>query len=209
MSSSGSFVTVGRVKDAHGLKGELFIVLYSGEAAWLDKLKTLRLRSPGGDLREAAVRSARLHKNGLIALSPDVVGRNEAEKLRGHELEVPEEFFVSEPGETLYLREVEGFDVVRPDGSAIGPIVAFSSNGAQDLLIVRTARGEFPVPFVDDWVEEIQYEDRRVVMDIPFGLLGEDDESDDASDDASDAASKADVGSESGSRGGPGQGGAL
>lgn len=175
---SGSFVSVGRVKDAHGIKGELFVVLFSGEAAWLKKLKSLRLKAPSGQRIEAALTSARLHKNGLIILTPDIVDRNHAETLRGYELEVPESFFVSAPGETLFLREIDGFMIEDLEGQEIGPIVGFSSNGAQDLLIVRTARGDFPIPFVTAFVQEIRHADRKIAMDIPFGLLGEDDSED-------------------------------
>ena len=177
MTASPEFIAVGRVKDAHGLKGELFIVLFTGEAAWLKKLKSLRLSPPSGSVApaiEAAVKAARLHKNGLIVSSPDIVGRTAAEKLRGYELAVPEAFFVSAPGESIFLREIAGFSVFTADAGELGPIVAFSSNGAQDLLVVRTAKGQFQIPFVDAFVKRIDYEAKRIDMEIPAGLLGDD-----------------------------------
>jgi 16S rRNA processing protein RimM len=192
------FVSVGRVKDAHGLKGEIFIVLYSGEAAWLKQLKTLRLRPPrdaamadaaGASPIEAVVKAARLHKNGLIVLSPDIIGRTAAERLRGFELEIPETFLVSKPGESIYLREILGFGVATPQAGSVGRIVAFSSNGAQDLLIVRTARGDFPIPFVAPLVLGIDYEAKQIEMEIPQGLLGDGEAGE---DDASGSASGGD-----------------
>src|SRR5687767_12925338 len=72
-SRASEFVRVGKVKDAHGIKGELFIVLFAGEAAWLNKLKSLRLIVPEDALAQAdsspkefKIKSARAHKNGLI-----------------------------------------------------------------------------------------------------------------------------------------------
>lgn len=173
------FVAVGRVKDAHGLKGEIFILIFSGDSSWLPQLKLLRLRPPNGppgpsSLFEARVTSSRRHKNGILVVSADIRDRTQAEGLRGYELEVPESFFVSKRGESIYLREIQGFVVTLQGGSDLGPIVAFSSNGAQDLLVIRTARGDFQIPFVTPFVVHIDYEGKRIEMALPPGLLGDD-----------------------------------
>lgn len=183
------FVRVGKVKDAHGIKGELFIVLFAGEAAWIDKLKALRLTDEAGAvLRELEVKSARLHKNGLIVKTVELKDRNEAESLCGHLLEIPSEFFVSAAGEAIYLREVENFQVSVKGRGEIGKITGFASNGAQDLLIITTPQGEFEVPFVQAFVEKIDYAGKQMHLNLPFGLLGEEVEEESASDsDESDA----------------------
>jgi 16S rRNA processing protein RimM len=168
------FVTIGRVKDAHGLKGELFITLKAGEAPWLKRLKELRLIPPsGGDARNFAIKSARVHKNGMIVLSPDINGRNEAEALKGWSLEIPSEFLVSKRGEQIYLIEIQDFKLHVSGRGEVGTITKFSSNGAQDLLVVETPSGEFDIPFVDAFVKGIDYEAQVVEMDLPEGLLGE------------------------------------
>ncbi len=168
------FVTIGRVKDAHGLKGELFITLKAGEAPWLKRLKELRLTPPTpGDARVFAIKSARVHKNGMIVLSPDINGRNEAEALKGWSLEIPSEFLVSKRGEQIYLIEIQNFKLHVSGRGEVGTITHFSSNTAQDLLVVKTKEGEFEIPFVDQFVKGIDYEAQVVEMDLPEGLLGE------------------------------------
>ena len=197
-TSEGTFVRVGKVKDAHGIRGELFIVLFAGEAAWLNQLKSIRLVNdpdaaaprvnphqkltpakpakpqPKGPLT-FAVKSARIHKNGLIVKSADIRDRNHAEELRGMLLEVPESFLISKPGEELFLREVLGFGIVdlNRDGEKIGSVKGFSSNGAQDLLVVKAATGDVEIPFVTDFVDEIDYAAKEIRMKLPAGLLGE------------------------------------
>lgn len=169
-----AFVRVGKVKDAHGIRGELFIVLFAGEAEWLDQLEVIRLvPEAGGAVREFEVKSVRLHKNGLIAKTEELRDRNAAEALKGLMLEIPESFLVSSPGESIYLREIENFKVIVKDRGEVGTITAFSSNGAQDLLVVATPEGPFDIPFVEAFVEEIDYKAREVRMNLPEGLLGE------------------------------------
>ena len=171
-------MTVGRVKDAHGLKGELFITIFSGEAAWAKQLKTLRLAPPKGAPSSALpielpIKAARAHKNGIIVMAHGLSDRNQSEALRGYEFSVPASFFVSRQGEALYLREILGFEVVKKDGEAVGPIVAFSTNGAQDLLVIKGDQGEHEVPFVKEFVVHIDHQARRITMDLPRGLLGD------------------------------------
>ena len=171
------FVQVGKVKDAHGIKGELFIVLFAGEAAWLGQLKTLRLipseNASPEQARELELKSARLHKNGLIAKTQDLADRNGAEALKGWLLEIPEHFLVSSVGDSIYLREIQNFKVVTKAKGEVGTIDGFSSNGIQDLLVIKTNWGEFEVPFVEAYVERIAYDEKTIYLDLPEGLLGE------------------------------------
>jgi 16S rRNA processing protein RimM len=180
------FVRVGKVKDAHGIKGEIFIALFAGEAAWLGKLKEARLvvetespesaqahPAPATEPKVLQVKSVRLHKNGLIIKSPDVTDRNAAEALKGRLLEIPSDFLVSEPGEALYLSEIKGFRVITAHKGEVGTVSGFSSNTAQDLLVVTTPWGEFEIPFVEAFVEDIDFEKKEMHLNLPEGLLGE------------------------------------
>jgi 16S rRNA processing protein RimM len=176
-NSEIKYVPVGRVKDAHGIKGELFIVLFAGEAAWLNKLKEIRLMKPdapaGQNPEIFPVKAAKIHKNGFIAKTDLIKDRNRAEELKGFVLEIPESMLVSKKGESLYLREVLGFKVFTKAKGEVGTIEAFSTNTAQDLLVVKTSWGTFEIPFVKDFVENIDFEKKEVHLDLPEGLLGE------------------------------------
>lgn len=168
---------IGKVKDAHGIRGEIFFIVFSGEAPWLDQLKELTIhgiRSEGDGWMTLDLRSARLHKNGFIASSPQIQNRNEAEALKGCELYVPEEFLISKPGDSIFLSEIEGFKVLFADWTELGQIVGFSSNGVQDLLVVRAKKGdderEILIPLIPEFVSKIHFEKSEIVMILPPGL---------------------------------------
>lgn len=175
MSDAAEFVRVGKVKDAHGIKGEVFVTLFAGEAAWLPQLKELRLvkEDTPQTSKHFQIKSARLHKNGLIAKCADIADRNEAEMFKGWLMEVPASFLVSEKGEGIFLREIRGFRVITKHKGEIGTIDAFSTNGVQDLLVIHTAWGDFEIPFVEAFVEKLDFENKLIHLDIPEGLLGE------------------------------------
>ncbi len=168
---------IGKVKDAHGIRGEIFVIVFSGEAPWLDRLKELTIhgvRQEGGGWLTLDLKSARLHKNGFIASSPQIQNRNEAEALKGCELYVPVEFLISKPGDSIFLSEIEGFKVLLADGTELGQIIGFSSNGVQDLLVVRDKKindeREILIPLIPEFVSEIRFEKSEIVMILPPGL---------------------------------------
>lgn len=186
---SGAYRVVGRVKDAHGLKGEIWVVLFAGKADWLDAMKDEGLyrlskkESLAGlsesDLKEFPIKGARAHKNGVILQSPLVKDRTAAEAFKGHFLTIPSNFLISEEGDSYFLTEIEGFRVLE-DKREIGTITGFSHNGAQDLLIVSLVKGaregvnakdEIEIPFVEELVPDIDEEAKVIHVELPNGLI--------------------------------------
>lgn len=166
------YVNVGHVSDAFGLKGELYIHLKARQADWLKNLKTLRLipRS-GGEPLDFRVSSKRVHKNGLVVRAETLIDRTGAELLIGSEVEIPQEYLVSEPGEKIYLREIAGFHVIDEKLGDLGPVRGFGSNGPQDLLILECQGREVLIPFVEVFIRKLDFENRRVEMTLPDGLV--------------------------------------
>lgn len=180
---------VGRVKDAHGLKGELWVVLFAGQADWLEslldegKFRLSKKESLEGlsesDLTEFPIKNVRAHKNGLIMHSTSVKDRTAAEGYKGYFLAIPEEFLVSDEGESYFLSEIEGFRVLE-EKREIGVVTGFSHNGAQDLLIVSLVKGardgvnakdEIEIPFVEELVIEVDEDAKTLHVDLPNGLI--------------------------------------
>lgn len=171
---------IGKVKDAHGLKGELYVMVFADDVSWWPKLKHFGLgesirigqEAPANpNLSTMTCQLAKPFKKGLIIKPADVGDRTTAESLVGKGFWVPDEFFISKPGETIFLSEIEGFLVKDPEQKTLGQIVGFSSNGPQDLLVLKTATGQAEVPFVEAFLKKIDFEKKSVVMDLPEGLL--------------------------------------
>lgn len=176
------FRKVGKVKDAHGLRGELYILIFSGDISWLNQLKELCLFKPSSEAAGSwlafQLDFARPHKQGFIARSSEILDRNGAEALKGSDFYIPENFLVASPGERIYLSEIEGFQLLDREERSLGEIVGFSSNGVQDLLVIRNSpQTESLVPLVPEFVIEIRFARQEMVMDLPPGLIEEEEES--------------------------------
>lgn len=162
---------VGKVKQAHSLRGEVYILIFSKDISWLKKIKNILLVNHSQE-KIVSVIKTKPFKDGFIATLDAVTDRNMSEALEGYEVWIPADLLKSMPNETPYLIEIQNFKVVDKTLGDIGIIREFSSNGQQDLLIIQSKNNiDFEVPFVDDFVLKIDSENKTIFTDLPEGLI--------------------------------------
>jgi 16S rRNA processing protein RimM len=172
---------VGRVRRAHGLKGELLVSLMTDapDAIFAPGARVF-VGTPDGDLaldartqqaRALTVTGAREFKHDLLVTFDGIADRSEAERWNGRTFLVPvEELDEPEEGE-LWLHELPGFRALDPTGAAIGEVVNYYELPQGILLEISTARGLRDVPFSDAFVKAFDREARVMTLDVPEGLL--------------------------------------
>ncbi|WP_062377198.1 ribosome maturation factor RimM [Demequina pelophila] len=169
-------VTVARIGRAHGLRGEVSVELRTdipedrlipGEAYETEPAEA-------GPLTIARVRV----QSGRWYVQFEEIGdRTAAENARGIELVLDAD--ESDEEDAWFVQELVGLEAVRPDGTVLGTVVDLMSMPAQDLLVVKQPGGSRAmIPFVEEFVPEVDLEGGRVVLTPPYGLLaGEEPES--------------------------------
>lgn len=174
---SPQWLEVGFIKGPHGLRGELYVEFFASGQPWQGRVSELLLKpkdKPPVPQRRLVIESRRSHKNGMIIKPQELSTRTEAEGLSGWTVLLPTEMLSSAPGETIYLFEILGFEVFQKGQiKSVGRIVNFSSNGAQDLLVIESSVGGHTseVPFVEAFIEAIHFDQRRLELNLPDGLL--------------------------------------
>lgn len=173
---------VGRIRRPHGVRGELAIEVLTDEpdaifapgrrvfqgtpegALWLDP----RTRQP----RELSVKALRPVKDGYLLTLVEIADRTEAEKWNGRTLMVPVEE-LSEPDEgEVFAHELVGMQLVDAATHApIGEVVEFYELPQGLLLEFRTPRGVASMPFVEEFVDEVDRDGRVIRVRLPDGLL--------------------------------------
>ena len=167
-----SWYTVGHVKEPHGLKGDLYIYVKSGESYWLDELTELRLKKPHSDDYEIyKIIKKKPFKKGIHIHIDGVEDRNQSEAIKGYEVQIPEELLTSKEGESVYLKEIINFEVYIEESICVGEIIGFGGSTFQDLIIVKNSFGEYEIPLVDEFIVNIDYENNRIDMKLPEGLI--------------------------------------
>jgi 16S rRNA processing protein RimM len=170
-------VSVGTIKDAFGLKGELYIAFRGGShGEWLDDQEepVMHLKDAHGRFHEFSVVSYREHKAGLVVRLEGVADRTQAEEMVGWTYWIDPGSFAAESGDQPYLAELLGCEVFREEGESLGLIESFLRAPQADLLVVRNAGGMVEVPFLEALVVEMDLAKKRLVMRLPAEFLDPD-----------------------------------
>ena len=146
---------MGRIAKAHGIRGELFVVLTTD--------RTERV-APGSVLQTArgplTVEASRPHQHGFIVSFERVLTRNDAEELHGVVLMAPP---IDDEG-TVWVHDLIGARVCTVAGDDLGAVTAVEDNPAADLLVLESG-ALIPMTFV------VATADGTVTVDLPEGLL--------------------------------------
>jgi 16S rRNA processing protein RimM len=167
-------VVVGKVTKAHGLKGEVVVLVFSDNPDRFAAGTSMFLENG----RAMTVRDSRPNGGRLLVSFDGVEDRNAAETLRGSVLVVPRSALPDLPEGEFWPHQLEGCIVVTESGRTLGAIVDVIANPANDLWVAMDEAGtETLVPAIHQVVVDVDVPAQRVlVRDIP-GLTAPDDES--------------------------------
>ena len=161
----------GTISKAHGIKGEIFIKAFNEHPDW-PKLQTIFIGEELG-LSSFKVESYRPHKAGWIFKIETINSRNESEALVGKFIFFQKDQFTSKEGELFYLSEIEGFSVINKEKEILGLIAGFSLNKNQDLICIQNKEKKIFVPFVSEYITDIQFDKKQLELDLPAYFLEE------------------------------------
>lgn len=165
-------VTVGRIGRAHGIKGEIGMIVHTDDPdlRFADGAKLVTDSNPP---RTLTVESSRWHSGKLLVKLAEAPDRTAAEQLRN--LVVQSEIDADERPEDpdeYYDRDLVGLAVRTTDGADVGEVTDVVHLPSQDLLEIRRTAGNLVlVPMVEELVPEIDIDKRYVVVADRPGLL--------------------------------------
>jgi 16S rRNA processing protein RimM len=167
--SKTGFLAVGVITRPHGIRGEVRVAMYSGGPRQLTDVGRVHLGGENGKVFE--IEYVRGNEEAVLLKFQAVEDRNGAELLRGLEIVVPREGWELDKNDFL-IGDLVGFDVVGKTGSPIGKVSGAVRGGAHDYLLVDTAgeKGAL-VPFIKQFVLEIDSKAGRIVVELPEGLI--------------------------------------
>ncbi|HKY92810.1 MAG TPA: ribosome maturation factor RimM [Nevskiaceae bacterium] len=162
-------LTLGRVAGVFGVRGWIKVLSHTRP---IDNLLDY---SPwwiaGREGFEAKLIEGRVHGRGLVARITGPTGepiddRDVAAALIGADIEVDRARLPEPPAGEYYWADLEGLAVRNMEGVTLGVVDGLTSNGAQDVLVVKQDRVQRLIPFVQGpIVKSVDLPGRSIVVD--------------------------------------------
>jgi 16S rRNA processing protein RimM len=168
-SGEPAFLAAGKVRRPHGVRGELFVELYTDYPERLQPGKTVYL---GARYQALTIRQARPHQDGLLLgfegyNTPESAGIFRNQTLYVATAEAPS----LEAGE-YYFHELLDLAVVDESGTALGSLTEIIETGANDVYVVTTPSGdEILLPAIPQVIRAIDLTAQRMTVHLLPGLL--------------------------------------
>jgi 16S rRNA processing protein RimM len=174
--SAGEFFIVGRVRRAHGIRGELAVEVITDvpDAVFASGARVFAGTTTGDlvpERTELHVEQAAPFKGGMIVRFREITDRSEAERWRDRYFLVPAtELSPPEDGE-VYVHELIDMRVVLSSGAEVGRVIDVYELPQGLTLDVRRDDGTVMLPFNDRVVTGVDREARVITVDPPEGML--------------------------------------
>lgn len=169
-----SQVMIGRVVGAHGLRGQLRVQYFGDAPDPLLRITRVELAGEdGAGARPYEVAAVSPGRRGELRVAlAGLRGRDAALELRGRFVFAAPEQLPPLPEGEYYGFELVGCRVEASDGRRLGTVRGIWETGASDVLVVEDEQGrEQLIPAAAPLLREVDREGRRLVMELPPGLL--------------------------------------
>jgi len=170
-------VLVGRVRRAHGIKGELVVEALTDtpDAIFAPGRRVFAGTAEGQptrDLIELVVLRSSPFKGGWIIAFDSIFDKTQADSWRDRTLLLPEEE-VEPPGEgELFIHDLIGMRVVHENGDAVGDVVQVFELPQGLMMECRRPGGQLVLlPFDDQTVTGVDADTRVITVNPIEGLL--------------------------------------
>ena len=161
-------ITIGRVVKPQGRKGEVVIEPFSDRPGRFSELRRVFLPAEDDGVAEWRVESHWPHKNREVLKLAGVDSIDDAERLRGLDVRIPEEDLDVLPPDSYYHYQLRGLRVESDSGTDMGTVAdILKTGGGADVLVVKGPKGEALVPLVSSFIKQVDLPGGRVVAVLP------------------------------------------
>ena len=166
-----SRVVVGRLGRPHGIRGEVTVEVRTDEPELRFATGSSVFLSNGKSIE---IESTRWHQSVLLVKFVGIKDRNDSETLRGNLVEVEiDDLELPEDEDEYYDRQLLGLKVIE-NGIQIGILEDVLHLPGHDLLSIKLTDGkEMLLPFVEQFVPDINLETGELTVTPPQGLMEE------------------------------------
>lgn len=152
------FLTVGKIINTHGIRGEVKIKPTTDDVNRFKSLKEAYI-----DEKEIFISGCKFQPGKVILKIEGIDSIEEAEKLKNKLIKVKREKAVQLPEDTYFAVDIIGCEVYEETGNKIGTVDDIIYTGSNDVYWVK-GENEVLIPALKDIVLEIDINDKKIII---------------------------------------------
>ncbi len=157
-------VAMGYVSGAFGVRGWVKLHADTEHADSLFDYPVWWLGKPG-QWREYRFEDGAVHTKALAAKLEGIEDRDAAFALRGLTVAIPRTELPKPADDEYYWTDLIGLAVVNRGGEVLGTVSKLMETGANDILVVQDGQVERLIPFIANFIVEVDVAAGRIVAD--------------------------------------------
>lgn len=162
---------LGKIAKKFSFKGEVLAYLDTDEPELYQNMESVFVELDN-NLVPFFIEHSAIHKNDFLRIKfEDVDDEIAADELIGQSIYLPLKMLPKLEGNKFYFHEVIGFNVEDKRLGIVGRIVSINDTAAQPLFEVVNGETQILIPMIDQFLVEVDRKNKRIVMDLPEGLI--------------------------------------
>ncbi|WP_298118676.1 ribosome maturation factor RimM [Flavobacterium sp.] len=162
---------LGKIAKKFSFKGEVLIYLDTDEPELYQEMESIFVEF-NKNLIPFFIENSNLHKGDFLRVKfEDVDNEEQADEIINCEVYLPLNMLPKLEGNKFYFHEVIGFEIEDQRLGVFGKIVSINDTSAQPLFEVINGNVEILIPMIDQFLVKIDRENKKVIMDLPEGLV--------------------------------------
>ena len=161
---------LGTIVAKYSFKGEVLLKTDTDTPENYTNLKSVFINT-GTDMVPFFIKKVQLHKSALLRIRFDEISNEQdAESILKKKAYLPLSSLPPLTGKRFYYHEVIGFEVFN-GAERIGILEGVNDQTVQHLFDIKGKRKNILIPIHDDFIEEVNRKQKRMVLILPEGLL--------------------------------------
>ena len=164
------YLSIGQIVNIHGFKGEVKVYPLTDDMSRFKMLKEVYVEE-NTKLVKYEVESLKFLSNTVAVKLKGIDTEEAANKLRNFYMKVDRKSAVKLPKDSYFICDLIDLEAFDEKGLLLGTIRDVLQTGSNDVYIIKTNGKDLLVPALKEVVKEIDLKNRKIVVQLPEGLI--------------------------------------
>ena len=169
--NESEFYYLGKITRKFSFKGELILFLDTDSPSLYYDLNMAYLKINGSFIPYFISKISKYKNNSVRIRFEDVHNEDMASELINKQVFLPLKSLPKLDGNKFYYHEIKGYKVFDKTLGKIGVIYDINDQTSQHLFVIKKDNKEILIPLNDDFIIEVDRNNRIIKMNLPDGLI--------------------------------------